>query len=523
MLKLYHARKEEQPKIDGTSIPVLSVSVFSDKVDEDGFVLRNLPQQCARLGNTEMLSSLREHLMHLEPAQQDDIVRGVHAFPDLFSDVPTCTSVLQHDIEVGDTRPIRQHAYRVNQTKRQAMQQEVSYLVDHGLAVPSTSPWSSPCILIPKPDGTNRFCTDYRKVNAVTVPDSFPLPRIDDCVDTIGAALYVSKLDLLKGYWQVPLTPRASEISAFVIPDNFLQYTVMPFGMCNAPATFQRLINLVLSGVPNCTAYLDDLVIYSANWSEHLGTLQTVFQRLAQANLTLNLAKCEFGKATVTYLGKEVGGGMVRPVAEKVSAITAFPTPSTRRQLRRFLGMTGYYRGFCRNFSTVVAPLTGLLSPSVTFCWSVECQRAFETAKALLCCSPVLSAPNFAKAFKLEVDASAVGAGAVLVQEDSDGIDHPVCYFSRKFNKAQTRYSTIEQETLALLLALQYFEVYVGSSAYPIEVFTDHNPLVFLSRMYNHNQRLMRWALFVQGVPLVIRHKKGSENIVADALSRCSS
>ena len=289
------------------------------------------------------------------------------------------------------------------------MRQEVSYLLENGLARPSSSPWSSPCILVPKPDGTHRFCTDYRKVNSVTIPDSFPLPRLDDCIDTVGSARYVSKLDLLKGYWQVPLTARASEISAFVTPDDFVQYSVLAFGMRNAPATFQRLVSIVLSGVPNCSAYLDDLVIYSSDWLEHLSTLRTVFTRLAEASLTLNLAKCEFGKATVSYLGKQVGQGEVRPIDAKVAAITSYPVPTTRRELRRFLGMAGYYRSFCKNFSTVVAPLTSLFSPSVSFTWTQDCQHAFVSVKALLCGTPVLSAPDFQKPFKLEVDASARG------------------------------------------------------------------------------------------------------------------
>ncbi|XDV32819.1 hypothetical protein PO909_003528 [Leuciscus waleckii] len=208
------------------------------------------------------------------------------------------------------------------------------------------------------------FCTDYRKVNSVTVPDCFPLPRMEDSVDNLGSARYVSKLDLLKGYWQVPLTARASDISAFVTPDNFLQYSVMAFGMRNAPATFQRLINIVLAGVPKCNAYLDDLVIYSVDWSEHVSSLRTVFEHLEKASLTLNLAKCEFGQATITYLGKEVGQGQVRPLEAKVTAITEFPAPTIQRELRRFLGMAGYYRGFCKNFSTVAHPLTSLLSPS---------------------------------------------------------------------------------------------------------------------------------------------------------------
>ncbi len=193
----------------------------------------------------------------------------------LFGDKPTQTTVLQHDVDVGDHKPIKQHAYRVNSTKRAVMNKEVEYLLQNGFAVPSSSSWSSPSLLVPKSDQTPRFCNDYRKVNAITKSDSFPLPRMDDCVDRVGSAKYVTKLDLLKGYWQVPLTPRASEISAFVTPDHFLQYTVMPFGLKNAPATFQRLVNTVLSGVKNCEAYLDDIVVYSSTWAEHVHFAQS--------------------------------------------------------------------------------------------------------------------------------------------------------------------------------------------------------------------------------------------------------
>lgn len=294
----------------------------------------------------------------------------------------------------------------------------------------------------------------------------------------------------------------------------------MPFGLRNAPATFQRLMKKVLRGVEGCEAYLDDVVVYSKTWAEHLETLSIVLRRFCNANLTLNLAKCEFGKATVTYLGKEVGQGQVRPVAAKVQAVIDFPVPQSKRALRRFLGMYGYYRGFCRNFSEVVAPLTTLVSPLRRFSWSPGCQAAFDAAKALLSSAPVLAAPNYERPFQLEVDASAHGAGAVLFQEDRYGVDHPVCYFSKKFNKHQLNYSTIEKEALALLLSLQQFEVYLGSSSQPVQVFTDHNPLVFLSRMCNANQRLMRWSLLLQDFNVKICHKKGTDNVMADALSR---
>ncbi len=225
------------------------------------------------------------------------------------------------------------------------MQEEMAYLLEHGFAVPSSSSWSSPCLLVPKSDGKFRFCTDYRKVNLVTKPDFYPLPRMDDCIERVGTAKFVTKLDLLKGYWQVPLTSRASEISAFFTSDHFLQYRRMR----NAPAIFQRLMRIVLAGLENCEAYLDDIVVYSCDWEQHLISLYSVFERLSDVSLTLNLAKCEFGKAVVTYLGKCVGQGQVRPVDAKIECNVGFPAPKTKRELRRFLGMTGYYRDFCKN------------------------------------------------------------------------------------------------------------------------------------------------------------------------------
>lgn len=237
-----------------------------------------------------------------------------------------------------------------------------------------------------------------------------------------------------------------------------MQYTVIPFGLKNAPATFQRLMQEVLGDVPNCSVYLDDMVVFSSDWKSHLSVLREVFQRLADASLTLNLAKCEFGKATVTYLGKQVGHGQVWPVEPKVSAVLSFPVPTTRWEL----GMAGYYHCFCKNFSTVVSPLTRLCSPAVPFVWSEECNQAFTAAKSILCSAPVLVAPDFSRPLSLEVDASTTVAGAVLLQASGD-VNHPVCYFSAKFKRHQLNCSTIEKETLAMLLALQYFEVYVGS------------------------------------------------------------
>uniref|UniRef100_A0A1A8HXS3 Gypsy retrotransposon integrase-like protein 1 n=1 Tax=Nothobranchius kuhntae TaxID=321403 RepID=A0A1A8HXS3_NOTKU len=503
-----------------SDVPVCAAGVISTSLNPEEQGTSYFAIMSPRLTNSAALSKLDEKLSHLDSGQRGDLYVLINSHLSLFSDIPTRTTACYHDVVLTEPTPIKQHPYRVSPDKRALMKQETDYLIRNGLAIPSCSPWSSPCLIERKPDGSPRFITDYRKVNVVTVSDSYPLPRVDDCIDRVGMSTFVTKIDLLKGYWQVPLTDAASEISAFVTPDAFLQYTVMPFGMKNAPATFQRLINTVTAGLDCCSAYLDDLVVHTTSWEDHMKTLTELFDRLAAARLTVNLAKCEFVRATVSYLGKEVGHGFVRMLSDKVKSVSEFPVPRTRRELRRFLEMVGYYRCFCNNFATVVCPLTQLLSPKVPFKWNQEAQAAFTSCKLLLTNAPILKAPDLAKPFFMEVDASQVGAGAVLLQNDENGLVHPVAYFSKKFSPCQTRYSTVEKETLALLMALQHFHVYVGSGDKPLTVYTDHNPLTFLARMFNHNQRLMRWALLLQEFHLVIKHKKGTENVMADCLSR---
>lgn len=491
-----------------------SILIGGDEIDPGDSILQG------RLHNSEVLSSLPDRFSHLTEVQRTDLINLIFEYITLFPDTPSRTSLIEHDIDVGDSAPIHQRYYRVSANKKQHLEKEVDYMLENGIAEPSFSSWASPSLLVTKSDGSFRFCTDYRKVNAVTKPDSFPLPRIEDCIDQVGNANFVSKFDQLKGYWQVPLTERAREISAFIIPSGLFSYNVMSFGLRNAPTTFQRLMNRVISGLRGCAVYLDDVVVYSQTWEEHIVQIRALFDRFVEAKLTVNLLKCEFAKATVVYLGKVVGQGQVRPVRAEVEMIDNYPMPTTKKELMRFLGMVGFYRCFCRNFSTVVAPLTNLLRGGVDFCWTLGCQQAFEKVKMLLTEGPVLKAPKFDQAFQLQVDASNVGAGAVLLQTYEDGIDHPVGFFSKKFNSYQLNYSVIEKEALALIWALQHFEVYVGSSEGPLVVFTDHNPLVFLHSLQNPNQRLMRWCLFLQGYLLDIRHIKGSENITADALSR---
>jgi len=472
-----------------------------------------------KLKNSDVLKNLDEKLEHLENSQKNQLKRLLWEFEAIFPDVPSKTDKILHDVDVGDAAPIKQHSYRVNPMKREMIRKEIKYMLDNDIIETSMSAWSSPCLLVPKPDQSNRFVTDFRKVNNITKGDSFPIPRIDSCIENIGNSRFITKCDMLKGYWQVPLTDRAKEISAFVTPDGFYQYKVMPFGMKNSGATFQRLVNSIVNDMDNTDGYVDDLIRYDDTWEKHINGLRHLFQELKNAKLTVNLVKSDFGKATVQYLGHIVGQGQVKPVNAKVEAILQFMPPINRKGIRRFLGMAGYYRKYCQNFADVVCPLTNLLKKDVKFCWTESCQQAFNMVKTMLTSQPVLVMPDYTQPFKLLCDASDLGAGSILMQ-DQNGVDHPIAYYSRKFSKHQRNYSTIEKECLAMVLSLQHFESYLCPTKHPIQVFTDHNPLVFIHKMKNKNQRILRWSLMLQEHNLQISHISGKENVFADYLSR---
>ena len=493
LLKEYHSRTAGAGYRD-LNVSA-SVSVVNNK-EKENF---DVPYHELKI-NSEVLKRLHFKLDHLSESQSLQLQNLINSYLPLFNDYPGRCTVLKHEVRlIPGATPIRQQPYRVSPAKKQVMKEEVQYLLKHGLATPSKSPWASPCLLVPKEGGSMRVCTDYRKVNMVTIKDSYPLPRVDDIIDAIGTAKFATKIDLLKGYYQIELSDSAKEISAFITPFGLFEYTVMPFGMSNAPATFQRIINHSIQDLEGAYAYLDDIVVVGDTWDEHFERLHKLLQRLKEVGLTINLCKTSFCQATVTYLGHIVGNGNIRPKTANVEAILKYPVPNSKKSLRKFLGMTSYYRRFCRNFSSVANPLTNLLSLKCKFIWSTECQSAFDQLKLLLANDPVLQSPDFSKLFILQVDACDSGAGGVLFQKSAaDGLLHPVSYTSSKFKKHQMAYSTIEKELLSLVLALQKFECYL-IGAEKIEVFTDHNPLVFLEQTKTHNQRLLRWALYLQG------------------------
>lgn len=271
-----------------------------------------------RLGNSEILNNLSSKFGHLERSQRDDLVVLIDKYKDLFPDIPGWAEGMYHDVDVGDATPIKQYPYKVGTVKKAIMDKEIQYMLENNIIEPFTSPRSSPCLLAPKPDGSSRFCTDFRRVNAVTKTDCYPLPLIDTLIDQVGSARCVSKFDLLKGYWQVPLTERAKEVSAFCTGNGLFCYLVCPFGMKNSGCTFQRFMDIVVSGLSNTQVYVDDLIVNSETRSDHEAALRTLFERLRKHKLTVSLAKSDFARATVQYLGHVVGQGKILPATANI-------------------------------------------------------------------------------------------------------------------------------------------------------------------------------------------------------------
>jgi len=475
------------------------------------------------------LASIKE-VLESQPVKSKvfDASPLVEKYADVF-ETPTKlppSRAVEHTIETEPGKsPPNRSIYRMAESELRELKKQVEDLLSKGYIRPSSSPYGAPVLFVKKKDGSLRLCVDYRALNQISVKNKYPLPRVDELLDRLHGAKVFSKLDLQNGYHQIRITEADIFKSAFKTRYGSYEWTVLPFGMCNAPATFQRLMNDVFHDYLDSfvIVYLDDILIYSRNEAEHREHLEKVLARLREHKLYAKLSKCEFAVPKTEFVGHVVSDNGIATDPNKIEAVKAWPTPSKVTHVRAFLGLANYYRRFVKNFSKTAAPLTSLTAKTGhdakgNITWTPVHQAAFETIKEALITAPVLIAPDPDTPYTLKCDACDVGIGAVLSQ-GSGTTERVVAYHSRKLNGAETRYPTHEKELLSLVEALREWRHYLLGSKF--ELLTDNWANKHIQTQPNLDAKCQaRWMEVIQEYDFKIDHIPGVKNVVADALSR---
>ncbi|XP_062528800.1 retrovirus-related Pol polyprotein from transposon 17.6 [Bombyx mori] len=455
------------------------------------------------------------------PPERDRLATLLQCNEDIFRPGGDPTPYAEHRIDTGDHAPISVPPYRLTPARREVMKTELDKMLADGIIEECESAWTSPAVLVPKKDNGIRFCVDYRKLNAVTKTDNYPLPLIDELLQLTKRHCFMTSIDLKAGYWQVQVRPADRDKTAFITPFGTFRFTRMPFGLKNAPSTFQRLIDRFRSGSSLqgivLLAYLDDLLIISEDFESHLEDLRKVFERLRLFGLRANRAKCFFARPEINYLGHVITPEGIKPDPSKVDAVLQMASPRNLKHLKSFLQTCSWFRKFIPNFSQVAQPLTKLTRKNESWRWDSQQQEAFQCLKDRLTSAPILVQADYTKPFVLRTDASNYALGAVLLQ--GEGIDEkPIEYASRLLIPAEKNYTTTEKEALAVVWATDKFRGYLDG--HPVYVKSDHQPLKWLLTLKTPNGRLIRWAMKLQALDIHYEYTPGKANVVADTLSR---
>lgn len=465
----------------------------------------------------------------LSPEQQELLAAELNKFRDLFvetSKKPGRTDLLEFSIDTGDAVSFKLPPYRVSKAEGDVMEAEIQQYLDLGIIRPSTSPWASPVLMIRKPDGGIRFCVDYRRLNAVTIKDCYPMPLIDDILDVLGDARLFSTMDIASGYWNVPMAKDSIAKTAFTSKFGLYEWLVMPFGLCNAVPAFERLMENVLVDLKwrTCLVYLDDCVVFSRDFPTHLFRLRQVLDRFRSAGFKLKMKKCHWGKEQVAFLGHIVTPSGILPNPEKVKAVLNVARPRDLHTVRAFLGLTSYFRRYIPGYAAISAPIEKLKQKGVEFMWTEDCEAAFRQLKRKLMKPPILVYPDFKKRFKLYVDSSHLAVGACLMQE-VDGHDRAVAYASKLLvgserNWVNKESGTSEIECWGIIWATRKFRCYLDRREF--DLYTDHKALTWVFSPSNRtsNAKLARWAMELSQLRFKVFHKPGTAMGHADGLSR---
>ena len=485
--------------------------------DQDDFEPVDFPS----VKRTENVDSINID-KNLSQSQTDEIKSVIVGHKDIFTNVPKKTSAIECDIKLTTSEPIRPKPYPIPQACQEIINKEITDMLTLGVIERCESPYAHPIVMVKKKDGTNRFCIDFRKLNKVTIFDPEPMPNPDQLFSKLSSSNFFSKIDMTKGYWQIPLSENSKNLTAFLTPDAQYRFKYMPFGLVTAPAVFTRMMRKLFSGQSNVINYIDDILIYTETWSEHIKILEKTLDILQKNNLAIKPSKCFLGYRTVEFLGHEVGFGKLKTNSNLLQKIQDESVPKTKKELRSFLGLTGYYRKFVPNYAEVTVPLTDMTKKGKPekLQWQEVHEKAFRYLKSILEKPPVLHLPDFSKTFVVASDASLVGLGAILKQE-LNGKMFPVAYASKKLLSRETNYSVIERECLAIVWAVKKFDFFLSGRYFEIE--TDHQPLIYISQNKMVNKRVMRWAMFLQEYRFRIIAVQGRKNHGPDYLSRLHS
>ncbi|KAK3109194.1 hypothetical protein FSP39_025154 [Pinctada imbricata] len=515
MLKKYVERADIHSvlPIETDAIKLVCSTVVDESLSDQGEII-DLPNVSQKEGPSDV-----DINQDLSLEQQREASNLLHSFADIFTDLPGHTNILKHEIRLNVQTPIRPKARIIPYAMIETVSAEVDKMIDLNVIEPSDSSYASPIVIVKKKDGTNRFCIDFRALNSQTKFDAEPMPDADEIFSKLASHKYFSSLDLTKGYWQVPLSDDSKPLTAFQTPKGLFQFRVMPFGLVTASATFTRLMRVLMQGLENVDNFIDDIIVFTSTFHDHLEVLRKLFLRLRNANLKVRPSKCALLYPKVECLGHVVGNDQISPNPDKVSVIEKAQIPTTKKQLRSFLGLVGFYRKYVPNFAVIALPLTDMTKKGKPnrLEWSESAEHAFQSLKQALVKFPILKLPDMGQMFILQTDASNRGIGAVLLQ-NSGNEKLPVAYAGRKLKKSEQNYATIEKECLAIIWAVLKFQRYLYGAEFLLE--TDHKPLIYLHQAKVNNARLMRWALSLQPYRFRLMSIKGKENVGADYLSR---